>query len=32
MPLREAAQRVARGEFCDSKTICGILMAERAIS
>lgn len=29
MPLDEAAEAVARGEICDSKTIAGILLAER---
>lgn len=29
LPLREAAEMVARGELCDSKTICGILLADR---
>lgn len=31
MPLSEAVRKVMDGEICDSKTICGVLMAERIL-
>jgi ADP-ribose pyrophosphatase len=31
MPLSEADDMVMRGEICDSKTVCGILMATRVL-
>jgi len=30
MPLREAVARIGRGEIVDAKTICALLLAERA--
>ena len=32
LPLDEAAAMVARGEICDSKTICGLLLARAALT
>ena len=31
MPLSQAVDQVMAGEICDSKTICGLLMAQRLI-
>ena len=31
MPLSQAVDQVIAGEICDSKTICGLLMAQRLI-
>ena len=31
MPLSQAVDQVMAGEICDSKTICGRLMAQRLI-
>ena len=32
MPLEEAVARVMRGEICDAKTICGLLMAHAMVN
>ena len=31
LPLEEAFEMVMRGEICDGKTICGLMMAREAI-
>ena len=32
LPLEEAFEMVMRGEICDSKTICGLMMAREIVA